>query len=256
MILVCEVCGASLQLDEKKAPVGKFTIRCPKCKNLVRVDVPSGVSETGNEIQAQTVASIEPQIGTIPSQTSAAYKPQQPETPVAGSEKAANVPADFMSLIANLLKQTGAGTVRNKPEGDAGRVLLCLAPEKREPVARLLTEAGWEVFLAEDPTQAIETINDSGIETLIFSNAFAPEHKGAAALQKHFNMLTATERRRLFLVLLENDVQTLNVHEAFLRNLNLLVNSVDANSLPKILRKARRDFHEVYRHFNKFLIDA
>ena len=37
MIIRCDNCSVSLQLDEGKIPSGNFTVRCPRCQNLIRV---------------------------------------------------------------------------------------------------------------------------------------------------------------------------------------------------------------------------
>src|SRR4051795_3527946 len=37
MIIRCDNCSVSLQLDESKVPSGNFSVRCPRCQNLLRV---------------------------------------------------------------------------------------------------------------------------------------------------------------------------------------------------------------------------
>src|SRR4028118_1577838 len=99
MILVCDSCSTSLQLDEKKAPSGKFTIRCPKCKSLVSVNIGSqNSSENG---AAQSAAHNKP------AQTASQYKPPQQaqknsESPTGGASE------ELMRLLAGLLNQKSA----------------------------------------------------------------------------------------------------------------------------------------------------
>jgi hypothetical protein len=62
--------------------------------------------------------------------------------------------------------------------------------------------------------------------------------------------MTSTERRRLLLASVEDGGTTMSAHEAFLRNLNLIVNSADINQLPLILNRALKDFNEIYRYYN------
>jgi len=45
----------------------------------------------------------------------------------------------------------------------------------------------------------------------------------------------------------------MNAHEAFLRNLNLIVNTNDIPQLPLILNRALRDFNDLYHYMNKAL---
>src|SRR5688500_20190186 len=38
MIIRCDNCSVSLQLDESKIPSGNFTVRCPRCQNMLRAN--------------------------------------------------------------------------------------------------------------------------------------------------------------------------------------------------------------------------
>jgi hypothetical protein len=60
----------------------------------------------------------------------------------------------------------------------------------------------------------------------------------------------SAERRRLFLVSLEDSGSTMNAQEAFLRNLNLIVNSRDIAQLPLIMNRAIHDYNDLYHYFN------
>jgi hypothetical protein len=77
------------------------------------------------------------------------------------------------------------------------------------------------------------------------------EFGGAAILQQKLNAMFSSERRRLFLVLIEDNGATLNAHEAFIRNLNLIVNTNDIPKLPLVMNRALRDFNELYYYFNE-----
>ena len=79
----------------------------------------------------------------------------------------------------------------------------------------------------------------------------APEVGGAAVIQQKANVMYSSERRRLFLISLEEGGSTMNAHEAFLRNLNLIVNTSDLPQLPLILNRAVGDYNDLYNHFNK-----
>ena len=82
---------------------------------------------------------------------------------------------------------------------------------------------------------------------------FAAEFGGAAILQQKANAMYSSERRRLFLVSLEDSGTTMNAHDAFLRNLNLIVNTSDIPQLPLIVNRAVLDFNDLYHYLNKGL---
>ncbi|HVF48184.1 MAG TPA: hypothetical protein VNA17_11505 [Pyrinomonadaceae bacterium] len=61
----------------------------------------------------------------------------------------------------------------------------------------------------------------------------------------------SSEQQRLYPVSLEDAGTTMNAHDAFLRNLNLIVNTGDIPQMPLILHRAVSDYNELYNHFNK-----
>jgi predicted Zn finger-like uncharacterized protein len=250
MILVCENCSTSLQLDEKKAPSGKFTIRCPKCKSLVSVSVP-----VGNQNSSPNGAS-EAAANNNSAQPAARYKPPQTagnnsESPAAGASE------ELMRLLAGLLNQKGGGNFDNSASEPETSVLLCLAPEQREKAAQLLSENGWQPFIAENTSQALETLSEIKIGNVVLASNFAPEQRGSQMLQNHFFNLSPAVRRNIFLVYLDDRPQSAgSTHESFLRNLNFIVNVRDLPNLPQILRRERRDFDAAYRFYKSALTDA
>jgi hypothetical protein len=153
----------------------------------------------------------------------------------------------FSALQKEKVTLDNSDTSEEKPR----RVLLCLAENKRNQVAKLLSDAGFKVYLADTPAQANERLREGKTEILVFSPDFASEFGGSAIVQQKVNAMPAIDRRRLFLVSLEETGITLNAHEAFLRNLNLIVNLNDLPQLPLILNRSLRDFNELYRHYNK-----
>ncbi len=127
---------------------------------------------------------------------------------------------------------------------------MCLG-DKKDEVAKLLTSSGYKVYIAQTPAQANERLREGKTELVIFSPDFAAEFGGAAILQQKANAMYSSERRRLFLISLEEGGTTMNAHDAFLRNLNLIVNTNDIPQLPLILNRAVLDFNDLYHYLNK-----
>ncbi len=130
------------------------------------------------------------------------------------------------SLLAALQKDNKVLDANDETDEKPRRVLLCLG-QKRDVIAKVLVDAGYKVYLAQTPAQANERLREGKTEILIFSPDFAAEFGGAAILQQKLNAMFSSERRRLFLVLVEDNGATINAHEAFFRNLNLIVNTAD-----------------------------
>jgi predicted Zn finger-like uncharacterized protein len=235
MIIRCDNCSVSLQLDESKIPSGNFTVRCPRCQNLLRANKDSKGTGSATVQQMQ-----ENKPAPVAEDNKHEFAERESEFEINNAMK---------SLLAAL--QSGKSTMNADDEKDEKprRVLLCLG-EKKDLVAKILVDAGYRVYVAQTPAQANERLREGKTEIVIFSPDFAAEFGGAAILQQKANAMYSSERRRLFLVSLEPDGTTMNAHDAFLRNLNLIINNDDIPNLPLILNRAILDFNDLYHYMN------
>lgn len=236
MIIRCDNCSVSLQLDESKVPSGNFTVRCPRCQNMIRVQ------PGANGKNSSTVSQLEA--------NSPAPAVEDGKQQFSAKESEFEINSAMRSLLAALQKETKVLDTEDNSEEKPRRVLLCLG-EKRDVVSKVLVEAGYKVYLAQNPAQANERMREGKTEIVIFSPDFAADFGGAAILQQKMNAMYSAERRRVFLVSIEDNGTTLSAHEAFIRNLNLIVNSNDIEKLPLVMNRALRDFNELYHYFNR-----
>jgi len=234
MIIRCDNCSVSLQLDEAKIPGGNFTVRCPRCQNLIRV-APG----------AKNASPVEQLKENAP-----APAVEENKQEFAAKENEVQINSALRSLLSALQTENKILDADDETGEKPRRVLLCIG-QKRDAVAKTLVDAGFKVYLAQTPAQANERLREGKTEVLVFSPDFASEFGGAAMLLQKINTMSAGDRRRLFLVSVEDGGLTMSAHDAFLRNLNLIVNSNDISQLPLILNRSLRDFNEIYRHYNE-----
>jgi predicted Zn finger-like uncharacterized protein len=237
MIIRCDNCSVSLQLDESKIPSGNFTVRCPRCQNMLRANK----DEKGMASPAAQLEANKPAPAT-----------EQGAQQFAEKQSEFEINSALRSLLGALQSGKAALTSGDEESERPRRVLLCLG-EKRDEVARLLSEEGYRVYIAQTPAQANERLREGKTEIVIFSPDFAAEFGGAAILQQKATTMYSSERRRLYLVSLEDGGTTMNAHDAFLRNLNLIVNTADIPQLPLILNRAVLDFNDLYHYLNQGL---
>ncbi|MET0751785.1 MAG: zinc-ribbon domain-containing protein [Pyrinomonadaceae bacterium] len=232
MIIRCDNCSVSLQLDEAKIPSGNFTVRCPRCQNLIRVQ--PGATSTVEQLKENAPA---PAVSTGTNEFSA-------------KENEFQINTALRALMAALQTENKVLESDDETSEKPRRVLLCLG-KKRDSIAKTLVEAGYKVYLAQTPAQANERLREGKTEILLFSPDFASEFGGAAILQQKVNTMPSSDRRRLFFVSVEDGGTTMSAHDAFLRNLNLIINSSDIAQLPLILNRALRDFNDLYFDYNR-----
>ena len=235
MIIRCDSCSVSLQLDETKIPTGNFSVRCPRCQNLLRVQ---------KDGSGKGLSTVEQLAASQP-----AASTQEGAQDFAAKESEFQINNALKSLMSALQADKGVAT-ETETEDKPRRILLCLG-QKTDETANILAKAGYKVYVAQTPAQANERLRDGKTEILIFSQDFAPEMGGAAIIQQKANAMYSSERRRMFLISLEETGTTMNAHDAFLRNLNLIVNTNDLKQLPLILNRALSDYNDLYNYFNR-----
>ena len=155
-------------------------------------------------------------------------------------------------MLGELLAKGGGRNSDNpggRPAWDKRQALLCAAEPLREPVARKLSEIGFQVFVAEDTRQAIETMRSKKMDAVLLDPQFDPSEQGSAFVVREVNVLRPAQRRRLFFVLLSPSLRTMDAHAAFLNNTNAICNANDLEDLDRVMDIALREYNELYREF-------
>ena len=248
MIIVCQKCATRLQVDEEKSPARPFNVRCPKCNATVSSGVPSPASEHGALAVGGSPSTEHPR---FEANTARAYEPVAKVNQ--SSENGVTVTDDSLRKLMELLSN-GANAVPEKPGArpawDQRKALVCTAEAYRDAVARRLTQTGYQVFVAEDTRQAIETMRSNKMDVVLLEPQFDPAEQGSAFVIREVNVLRPPQRRRTFFVLISPSMRTMDAHAAFLSSVNLVVNVADVDELHRIMEVGLREYNELYRDFN------
>jgi predicted Zn finger-like uncharacterized protein len=260
MIVVCTQCTTRLQLDDAKIPSRSFTVRCPKCQNIIQAQPPAASSEQG-ALSVGSTPALDARRFT-PQMAAPAYRPdkssEEGEVEAYGSAAPAGAPNELVRLLAELLGQgtppaPGKAPVAARLKWERRRVLVCVTQARREAIGRALVDNNYQVYIAEDTSQAIERMREDQMDVVILEPDFDPVEQGAAFVTSEVSLLRPAKRRRLLFVHLSPTVRTLDSHAAFVQNVNLVVNIADVDKLPKVLERTLRDFNDLYRDFNTAL---
>ena len=159
---------------------------------------------------------------------------------------------DAVRMIVDLLAKGNSRQGDNpmaRPSWDKRKALLCTSEPYRDVVARKLSDTGFQVFLAEDTRQAVETMRANKMDVVLLEPQFDVAEQGSLFVIREINVLRPPQRRRLFFVLLSPSLRTMDAHAAFLSNCNAVVNIADVEELPRIMEVALREYNELYRDF-------
>jgi predicted Zn finger-like uncharacterized protein len=250
MIVTCPNCTTRLQLEASKVPSRAFSVRCPKCQHIVTAQPPAQSS------QRDAVAAV----GDMPASTR-----QQPgggaataaATP-AGAEpqEGASEETDVLRLLASLLRREGgvAGAGSSLRHGaERRRALVCTGAANGGEVVRALSRAGYDVLAPDNSAQAGEVLREGNVGVVVLDPEFDVRERGASFICGELTAMRMPERRRVVFVQMSGTARTGDAHAAFVVGANLVVNTMDAQELPRALERNIRDLNELYRDFNKAL---
>ena len=265
MIVACPNCTTRLQLEDAKVPARPFTVRCPKCQQVINAQPPSiggagSALAAGSDLPASARATREGKSGPAPAffQESLTAEAEVRPTVATGDD------SDLARLLAALLQRGGAsagqpesgpatGTAR-RPAWEPRRALVCVGAEQpREIIASGLSNNRYEVCVAIDTTHAIERMREDKMDVVVLDAEFDVIEQGAAFINREISSLRPAERRRLVFVQFSPSARTADAHAALLANVNLIVNHADAAQLPRLLERCIRDLNELYHDLNKVL---
>jgi len=252
MIVICQNCTTRLQLDDAKVPARPFSVRCPKCQQIINAQ-PPGAGPT----QKDALSAVK----DLP--TSARARQEASAAPVLRGEAPppppqATADGEVLRMLATLLRQGTGEAGLAKGTGRGGRwenrhVLVCVGMGCCEDVVASLTANQYIVYVADSADQAAERMREDRVDVLVLDEDFDAPANGTAAVRAVLDSMRMAERRRVVYVLISKTARTGDTHAAFLENANLVVNSADAAGIPLVLERTVRDINDLYHDFNNAL---
>ena len=91
-----------------------------------------------------------------------------------------------------------------------------LAAKLIEGAREVFEEAGHDVFVADDTTQAMDRMRDAHVDVLVLDPEFDMPRRGAAFISHEMSAMRMPERRRVVFVQLSDKARTCDAHAAFL----------------------------------------
>jgi predicted Zn finger-like uncharacterized protein len=257
MVIICQQCTARLQLDDTKIPARSFTVRCPKCQHMINAQPPAQGGEQQGALGLNGGATGVNHSRFERPRPAPAYKLDEDADGDGGANGVAADKDEVAGLLASLLQRamTTAASEASKtaPRRAFGhrRALICAEAEHRFAVARALVENGYEAYVAEDTTQAIERMREDQMDVVLLDPNFDQAEQGAAFIKREVAALRPAARRRLFFVHLSPDSRSGDAHMAFVNHANLTINPTEIEEMPYVLERAIRNFNDLYRDFNR-----
>jgi predicted Zn finger-like uncharacterized protein len=257
MLVICSNCEARLQLDESKLPSHVVKVRCPKCQASINVKPLVLEAETGNTMSLPAEMTPPSQLISPFERPTVAAPFKEPEPANASHQNGVGSTNELVRLLADALRQNETKSAqavdRKRPVWDRRKALVCTSEGCRDQIASGLAANDYEVFVADNTPEALGRMREDRIDVLVLDANFDLVEQGFAFVSREIKLMRPAERRRLFLIYLTPSARTMDLHAAFLNNVNLVVNPADVERLPEALEISLRHYNELYRGFNRSL---
>ncbi len=220
MKVTCEHCSKALTLADDKAPARPFQLTCPAChKNFV--------------VAADRVAADRE---SAPAAAQAPAKGGGRDTDAPAAADAGEMPKlrpAEKELLSSIVPEAFVADLGQSPPGSLTAELERLGMEEVRHFTSL--------------DDALDVLSDTGAGILVvrMDKASAPPCVPLEPLER----LSYAERRRTFVVLVADNVKSLDGQVAFYLQVNCLINAQDAGRFAPLVRRALLHHLRLYRHW-------
>ena len=220
----CPKCTQKIVIDDARVPDRAFSVKCPKCQTSVRF----------------------PGKGAGAAAPAAAPGPPAPEAArAADADPGATDEVIRAEMMAQVRREMSVG---DAVRPIAGRALVSLTDRAQAvAIAAPLGRQGYLVDTVDNPEDASRLIEQGVYDLLVANRATATP--GKESLYQRMSRLSPDSRRRVFLVLVGDDVKTGDGTQAWIALADLVLNSRDLGSADAILTKSVEERTRLYQVF-------
>jgi predicted Zn finger-like uncharacterized protein len=231
----CPQCSNRINIDDARAPDRPFSVKCPKCQTPVRFP---GRAAAGAAPGAPGPAA------PVPSASSVAAAPAPPASPPAAG--GGSSPEVATETLAQLRREVGASEA-----GRGGTTQVLVGVPDRAVAGALtlpLTRLGHTIEVLDTPEEGGRLL-EQGAYGIVITTRTAPVPGKTELLYQRVTRLNAEARRRIFLILVGEDLKTGDGTQAFVLQADFVVNPKDAGSVEGALLNAMAERNRVYQAF-------
>ena len=233
MEVTCTQCNAKLNIPDDKTPVGQTVrINCPKCKAKITIDTRESTPDR-------------PPQGDPPIETGKA-------PPGSVESKSEEDPGEGASLFED---QSGDEALDFFSE-DAELALVMISDDMGEKVRAAFEELGYKYIPALNMRDALGKLRFHHFNVILMADGFDGQGLAENPVINYLNHISMSSRRRIFLALLGDSLQTMDDVTAYAMSANVVINPKDAGKLSSVLKKGLTEYEKFYKVFMDTLVEV
>jgi predicted Zn finger-like uncharacterized protein len=225
----CPQCSNPILVDDAKVPATAFSVKCPKCSNVLRLPGKQGAGAAPAPAAAPAVEAPAPK-------------------PMPAAEAAASTQTEEMrtQMIAQVRREMSLGDAKAPT---AGRALVAL-PDRALAgvVAGTLTRNGFAVDTLEDWEEGARLLEQGIYQVVVTARSSGAAGKGESLYQR-LNRLNPEGRRRLFVVLVGEEFKSGDGTQAFVTLGDLVLHPRELSSSDTLLRNTLSERNRLWQTF-------
>ena len=218
MEITCDQCKTKLSVADEKLPEGKaVTIKCPKCQNKISIDL------TKTQPGSATANSAKP----APN----AFNFDEGTDDYDAAER----PFDFL-------------------EEEGNTALICENdPEIVKQINIVLGIMDYSITTAESVRDALKKMKYHTYNMILVNETFDGSDPDSNGLLVYLERLSMDVRRNIFVGLLTRRFPSMDNMAAFIKSVNITINTKDINSIDRILARGINEHDLFYAMFKESL---
>lgn len=220
MRIQCDHCQAVFNVPDEKMPRGKqFKATCSKCRHTIIVESQGASGGKGATIGVDVSLSE-----------------------VADAPTAIEADLDTTSAYDSPLEVLEEGAMS---------ALVCVdEPERLKAVKEALDDLNYYSSVASSVKEALSKLRYNQYDLVMLDEEFCGESADNNTILRYLQPMPMSTRRNIFLMLISNQIRTLDNLMAFTKSVNAVINVSDAQKVKLVLERAMADhrrFYKVYR---------
>jgi hypothetical protein len=224
----CPQCSNRIVIDDARAPDRPFSVKCPKCQTAVRFP--------GRAPAAAAPGAPAPAAAPAPA----------PAAPAAPAAAAAPSPETRNEALAQLRREVGAS---DASRGAVTQVLVAVPDHAVAGALTMpLTRLGHTIEMLDTPEEGGRLL-EQGVYGIVITTQTAAVPGKSEMLYQRVARLNPEARRRIFLILVGDDLKTADGTQAFVLQADFVVNPRDAGSVEAPLLNAMAERNRVYQAY-------
>jgi predicted Zn finger-like uncharacterized protein len=222
----CPSCNNKIVIDDARVPDRAFSVKCPKCQNTVKFP------------------------GKGQAAAPAAAAPATPAADPAAAMGSGNFNADEMraQMMSQLRREMSMGGGEAAHDGERALVAL---PDRGQAgnVAMMLTRLGYGVDTLDDMEEAARLLEQGAFQIVV--TAPVAGAAGKESLYQKALRINPEARRRIFMILVADNLKSGDGTQAFVLQGDLVVSSRDAATSDAVFRNTLAEKNRIYAVFHE-----